>query len=194
MKSHSNVRFPARSSGRGPCLGIGLGLGLLALPADARAAFGDPEVRAGFAGGYNCYADVRRYHGIGGALDLQYAFGPTWAVITRYGYGAHDNRGASFHVQQLGLGGRYQLDVFEYVPWLELAPGAYLSGGEGGPHAELSGGMRAGLGFDRLLDERVGVSLGVHYHRLFGETRYPAYLEVHLGINFRWGLGDSLAP
>lgn len=175
-------------------LASALGFGLPCSPRNAWAGFGDPELRAGISGGYDCYADVRRYHGIGGALDLHYVLGPTWAVMTRYGYGIHQIRDASFHVQQLGLGARYQLDVFEYVPWLELAPGAYLSGGEGGPHADFSGGLRAGLGFDRLLDEHVGLSLGAHYHRLLGETRFPAYLEVHVGIAFRWGLGDTLGP
>jgi hypothetical protein len=168
--------------------------GLLGTPLAASAAFGDPEIRAGFSAGYNCYADDRRYHGLGGALDLQYAFGPTWAVISRYGFGAHHIREAAFRLQQLTVGGRFQLDVFEYVPWLELAPGAYLSGGEGGPKDDFSGGVRAGLGFDRLLNERAAITFGAHYHQLFGESRFPAYLEVHLGFDFRWSLGDPLAP
>ena len=162
--------------------------------AEARAAFGDPEVRAGFSGGYTCYADSRRYHGLGGALRADYAFGPTWALGVRYGLGAHDIRGADFMVHQVGLGTRFQLDVFEYVPWLELAPGVYVATGEGGPREDTSGGVRAGLGFDRLLDERVDLNFGVHYHRLFGESRFPAYLEIHLGVGFRCGLGDPLAP
>jgi len=167
--------------------------GVLA-PLPALAGFGDPEIRAGVSAGYDCYADDARFHGAGGALNLEYAFGPTWAVVARYGLGAHHSDSTDFRVHQLGLGARYQLDVFQYVPWLEIAPGAYLTSGHGGPHADTSGGVRAGLGFDRLLNERVGVSLGLHYHQLFGESRYPAYLEAHLGFDFRWSLGDPLAP
>lgn len=180
-------------SGRLPLASAAL-LAALCAPCAARAGFGDPELRAGFSGGYDCYSDTRRYHGIGAAARLDYAFGPTWALGARYGFGQHSLRDASFQVHQLGVGARYQLDVFEYVPWLELAPGAYVTSGEGGPHESPAGGIRAGLGFDRLLNERFSIDFGAHYHRLFGESRFPAYLELHLGLGLRWALGDPLAP
>jgi hypothetical protein len=164
------------------------------LPSAARAGFGDPEFRAGLAGGYACHADTRRYHGIGGAASASYAFGPTWAVGARYGLSAHSIRDRAFQIHQAALGGRYQLDVFEYVPWLELAPGFYIRSGDRGEAPSNDTGVRFGLGFDRLLDERVSLSVGAHYHQLFGETRYPALLEVQVGVGFRWGFGDPLAP
>jgi hypothetical protein len=163
-------------------------------PSTAMAGFGDPEIRAGVTGGYTCQADARRYHGIGGTASAQYAFGPTWAVGARYGLSAHAIRDRAFQIHQLGLGGRYQLDVFEYVPWLELSPGLYRPTGERGDAETLDVGLRFGLGFDRLLDERISVSFGAHYHQLFSQSRYPALLEVHVGVGFRWGLGDPLAP
>jgi hypothetical protein len=167
---------------------------LSAPPRPAAAGFGDPEIRAGFSGGYVCQADTRRYHGIGGAATAGYAFGPTWAVGARYGLSAHAIRERAFQVHQLGVGGRYQLDVFEYVPWIELSPGLYVTSGDRGAAEATDAGVRFGLGFDRLLDERISLSVGAHYHQLFDASRYPALLEIQVGVGFRWGLGDPLAP
>jgi len=167
---------------------------LLSATQPAVAGFGDPEIRAGFSGGYVCQADTRRSHGIGGAATAGYAFGPTFAVGARYGLSAHALREGAFQVHQLGVGGRYQLDVFEYVPWLEVSPGLYLISGDRGAADATDAGLRFGLGFDRLLDERISLSLGAHYHQLFDASRYPAILEIQVGVGFRWGLGDPLAP
>ncbi len=169
-------------------------LAMLATPRPAWAAFGDPEIRTDLAAGYSSYQSNRRYHGIGGALTAQYVFGTTWGLTARYGASEHEIRGASFEVHQLGLGGRYRLDVFEYVPYLEVAPTAYLTTGSGGPQERPAAGLRFGMGFDRLLGDRVTLGCGLHYHRLFSESVFPSYLEVQLSLGFRWSLGDPLAP
>jgi hypothetical protein len=167
--------------------------GLLWTPFPAEAAFGDPEIRAGFSAGYNCFADDRRYHGLGGALGLQYAFGPTFALISRYGFGAHHIRDASFRVQQLGVGGRFQLDVFEYVPWLEATRHLVPEWRRSAHRWRLlvwPSGLRLRPAAHPEL--RPWASRSAHYHQIIGESRYPAYLDVGVRVGYRWSFWRSV--
>lgn len=97
-----------------------------------------------------------------------------------------------FQVHQLSLGGRYQLDVFAYVPWIEVSPTLTFTEGEGAPTNRW--GFAVGAGADRLLDEHWSVGVGGHLHALFGDAEFPPYMTVTIRFGYRWTLGDPFAP
>lgn len=162
------------------------------LCASPALALDEPKLHLALDGGYACFADTQRHHGIGGAAELGYAFDGFWVVRAGYGLGQHVSKGDAFFVHQLNLGVRYQLDVFEYVPWIELSPGVYLADGDGGPAA--GGGVRAGLGFDWLIDPSWSLGFNTHLHQLAMEGRFPAYFTAGARLGYRWSFGDPFAP
>lgn len=157
------------------------------------AAFDDPQLRLDADLGYACYADEERIHGAYWGLDVGYAFDSAWVLHGGYQWGEHRIRDASFRAHQLGLGVRYQLDVFEYVPFIDLMPVVFFTDGEGGP-AGFAAGAALGLGFDYLIDDTWSIGFGARYYQLAGESRFPAYLTAGLRVGYRWTLGDPLAP
>jgi hypothetical protein len=135
----------------------------------------------------------RVHHGIFGGLDAAYVFAPFWAVRGGYTYADHHAKGENFQVHQISAGARYRLDVFEYVPWIEISPAVFFSSGGSGPSA-FDAGVEAGLGIDWLLGETWSVGMAARYFRLFGEEQFPAYLLAGLRIGYRWTIGDPFAP
>ena len=93
---------------------------------------------------------------------------------------------------RIGLGLRFQLDVFEYVPWLEATPMAYVTTGDVPTDGALGLAIRSA--FDRLLTPTWSVGVGGAYHQVAGEERVPAYLDVGLRVGYRIVLGDPFAP
>lgn len=162
------------------------------------AAALDSLIRVDSELGYAGYAEdaegkTRRVHGAGAGLDVSWGFNDFLAVRGGYRLGAHRGRGA-FDTHALSIGGRYLLDVFEYVPWIDVSYGLYFSEGDGGFALGQTTGVITGFGVDRLLDPDWSVGAVVRYHRVLNEERYPAYLSVSLRLGYRWTFGDPLAP
>ncbi len=158
------------------------------------AAFDEPVLRLDAEMGYAGYAEERRYHGMFAGLDAAFTFDDFWGVRAGYGLGVHRGKSRAFEVHQLAVGARYQLDVFHYVPWIDLSPALYLTSGEGGPGGDPQLGVAAGVGLDRLFDERWSLGVGARYHQLFGQERFPSYLTVMVRVGHRWTFGDPFAP
>lgn len=158
------------------------------------AALDEPVWRLDAELGYAGYADERRYHGMFAGLETAFAFTDFWAIRGGYGYSLHRSKGDAFDVHQASLGIRYQLDVFEYVPWVDLSPGFYAFAGEGGVESSPLFGFSAGLGFDRLLDPAWSLGFAARYHQLVGEERFPAYLTLSIRLGRRWVFGDAFEP
>jgi hypothetical protein len=164
---------------------------LLALPATAWCSE-DPWLRLELGAAYAVYNDTQdRHHGLATAVDLAFAPDGFWIVRGGYQLGDHRTKGDVFQVHQLSLGVRYQLDVFAYVPWIEVSPTLSLGSGEGGP---AGAGFAVGVGADRLLDERWSVGVGGHLHSIFGGAPFPSYTTVGLRVGYRWAWGDPFAP
>lgn len=159
----------------------------------AARAVDEPMLHVAAEGGYACFANERRYHGIFGAADVGYAFDGFWMLRGGYGLGQHVSKGESFGVHQVNLGVRYQLDVFEYVPWIELSPAVYFTSGDGGPD-EVAFGARVGFGFEWLMDPHWSLGTGVHFHQMASESRFPAYFTAGARLGYRWTFGDPFAP
>lgn len=160
----------------------------------AALALDEPEFRLDAEVGYACFAEDRRYHGGLAGLDAGYAFTDFWVLRGGYALGEHRSKGAAFRVHQASVGVRYQLDVFEYVPWLSLSPTAYYVTGDDVAPQGFSGGVQAGLGFDWLMSESWALGFAARYHRLFGNDRFPAYLTLGARLGYRWVLGDPFQP
>ncbi|MEZ4472997.1 MAG: hypothetical protein R3F60_19875 [bacterium] len=142
--------------------------------------------------GYVCAAATRRFHGAGATADAVFQLSELIAVRGLAAHGEHQSKGESFRVERLGVGLRLHLDVFEYVPWLEATPTAYLTTGD--VPTDGAFGLAVGFGFDRLLTPTWSVGVGGAYHQVFGEDRVPAYLDVGLRVGYRWVFGDPFAP
>lgn len=143
--------------------------------------------------GYACFHGDRRHHGVEAGAELAWVFDPFWALRGGYTFGQHLGKGENFRVHRIGAGVRYQLDVFEYVPWIEVSGGLFVTTGTGGP-AALDGAVGGGLGFDWLMNEAWSLGVATRYDRLFGEPLFPAYLTVGLRVGYRWEPGDPFAP
>lgn len=169
---------------------------LLVSPGSAEAF--DALIRLDAELGYAGYAvdvdgETKRVHGAGSALDISWGFNEFLAVRGGYGWGVHRGRGA-FETQTLSLGGRYLLDVFEYIPWFEMSLGLYLTDGDDGLTTGVTNGVITGFGIDRLLDPDWSIGAAVRYHQIVGEERYPSYFTLSLRLGYRWTFGDPLAP
>lgn len=163
---------------------------LLALPLPLQAR--DQAIDLGLAGGYVCAADTVRYHGAGLTLDAVYQLSDLFAVRALGAHAEHRAKGEAFRVERLGVGVRFNLDVFEYVPWLEATPTWYLTTGE--VPTDGAFGVAFAFGFDRLLTPHWSLGISGAYHQIIGESRYPAYLDVGVRVGYRFLLGDPFAP
>ncbi len=161
-------------------------------PLGEAEANSDPQLRAELGGGYACFADERRFHGALGEAVLSYTHDGFWSAEANYALGVHRSKGQSFQVQQLGLGLRYNLDVFAYVPWITVAPVALVATGSDAP--DLGGALAIGFGFDRLLDEHWSLGFAGRYDQVFGLSAFPAYMHLGLRLGYGGALWDPLAP
>ncbi len=162
---------------------------LLVLFAPAHAgALDDPMLQVNGELGYACYADERRLHGAYAGAEGAWLFDGFWGLRGGYAYAEHRSKGKAFSVHQASLGLRYQLDVFEYVPWLDVSGVGYSSGGTDA--REISGGLAFGLGFDWLMNPNWSLGFVGRYHQVFGNERFPAYLTAGLRLGYRWTPGD----
>jgi hypothetical protein len=153
----------------------------------------EDALRLELSAGWACWGDTRRYHGVGSALHVAWQFSPFWHVGGRAAVGRHVSKGEAFSVTQVAPVLRLQLDVVEFVPWLEVAPGLYLLHGE---HVESGarGGLATGFGLEMLLNPSWSLGFSAHLHQISDEDRYPAWMEVGATLGWRTVLGNPLAP
>jgi len=163
-------------------LGVLLASPVVAGPID------DPSLRVEVDTGYACFADERRFHGLYAGLESAYVLDGFWGLRGGLAHGAHRSKGEAFDVTQTSLGVRYQLDVFTYVPWLDVSGVAFAVDGDDAP--ELAGGLAFGFGFDYLLDSHWSLGFVGRYHQVFGLERFPAYVTLGARLGYRWNLGD----
>lgn len=174
-------------------LGLACAAGALGLARPAWAV--DPSLQVNATGGYAFAATdggPRRHGGFGGA-EVAWVPGEFFALRGGYQAADHRGRGAPLLLHQISLGARYQLDVFEYVPWLEASP-LLVNQRPGDAEPAWAAGLAVGLGFDRLLDAHWSVGAAIHLHTYMDEERFPAWLGVGLRLGYRFALGDPFAP
>lgn len=166
---------------------------MLACMPGGAVALEDDQLRLDGGLGWSCWSDGDRSHGVYMNADGAWIFDPFWAL--RVGVDVAEHRSTdSIRLYDLAVGVRYQLDVFEYVPWVDVSPGAYFASGEDAP-AAFAAGMGAAFGIDRLIDRDWLVGAQVRFHQLFGvNDRFPAWMNVGLRVGYRWTLGDPFAP
>src|SRR5690349_12291486 len=117
---------------------------LLATATPAVASGLDDEIALGVEGGYACLNLGERIHGLHAGLDGEYVFAQFWSIRAGYLLSNHQGKGDPFLINQLALGARYRLDIFEYVPWIDLSPAVLFGSGEGSP-GDVQAGIAAGL-------------------------------------------------
>jgi hypothetical protein len=118
---------------------------------------------------------------------------PYFQIGGRGSLGAHTSKGEAFSLATFGPAARAQLDIVEIVPWLELAPSLYVLSGEGADAAARPG-LSTGLGIEVLLDPSWSLGMSAHYHRVTGEERFPAWMQLGATLGWRTVLGNPLAP
>lgn len=153
----------------------------------------DDMLRLEVGGGWACWANTRRYHGLSGDAYVGWQPSPYFQVGGRGAFGTHASKGKAFTLGTFGPAVRAQLDIVELVPWLELAPSVYVLSGDDFDSAARPG-LSTGLGVEVLLDEAWSVGASAHYHRVVGEARYPAWMQVGATLGWRTALGNPLAP
>lgn len=153
----------------------------------------DDMLRIEVGGGWACWANTRRSHGLGGDAYVGWQPSPYFQIGGRGSLGAHTSKGEAFSLATFGPAARAQLDIVEIVPWLELAPSLYVLSGEGDDTAARPG-LSTGLGIEVLLDPSWSLGMSAHYHRVTGEERFPAWMQLGATLGWRTVLGNPLAP
>ena len=165
---------------------------LLLGPLSAQA-FDDPSLRLDADLGYACFADDRRFHGIHAGADAAWMWSDAFGLRAGYSLGEIQSKDHHFRIQQVQLGLRYQLDVFHYVPWIDVAPTLHVTSGD--PRAPEAGvGLSFGVGFDYLVDDHWSVGFSSHMAQLGGSDRFPSYLHAGARLGYRWSLVDPFEP
>jgi len=153
----------------------------------------DDMLRLELGGGWACWANARRTHGLSGDAYVGWQPSPYFQIGGRGAFGTHASSREAFTLGTLGPAARAQLDIVEIVPWLELAPSLYVLSGEGFDAAARPG-LSTGLGIEVLLDPTWSLGMSAHYHRVIGEDRYPAWMQFGATLGWRTALGNPLAP
>ncbi len=145
-------------------------------------ARGEPLLIFSGGAGYSGHAEEGRNHGFYSELGLGHPLNDFWVLQTQQRFAAHGiDSPLSIHQSSLGL--RYHLDVFEYIPWLSLAPIFLWT------PAELEGwGLDVALGLDWMLTPECSLGILSRYQSLFAEEAFPALLMLGTQLSYRWTL------
>ncbi|MFN3196997.1 MAG: hypothetical protein ACE366_01095 [Bradymonadia bacterium] len=144
--------------------------------------------------GYACISDQEnnRIDGGYGAADFAYTPNAMWSFRAGYALARHDSANRAFTAYQPSVGVRYLLDVFTYVPWIEVSPTYFLTEGDA-PYSGLS--VAVGVGVDWLQSPETTIGVAVRAHALMeGEGEFPGYITIGVRLGRRWTLGDPFAP
>ena len=168
---------------------------LVALPSMAHAD--EAEVWAGGAAANLSDFEVGAW-GVGGQVGAQWQFDDFWSVFADYTLSYHFEREASEPeaepipadvVNALGIGFRYNLDVFTYVPYFGLAAMGYLDSPRVADESlNANAGAKFVLGVDYRWDRAWSLGLVGEIHALVSDLRrYPIYtvFSVNIGYHFR---------
>lgn len=169
-----------------------LGLALAALPAEAGAQEEQSIYLDGELGyGFLSEVEDERIHGGLLGVDFAYATSPFWRWRAGYALARHDSDGKAFTLHQPSIGLRYALDVFTYVPWIELSPTWLIADSDDGYSGP---SVAVALGLDWLLSPSLTAGVAIRAHTLIDGGRFPGYTTIGLRLGRRWTLGDPFAP
>jgi hypothetical protein len=157
---------------------------LLAAVTDARAL--DREWRAGGGVGAAHLGDA----GFGPSLNLHGAYGLSDLFdLNLELLGSRHRTSGSADVLSAAAGISYKIDVFQWIPYVQLAGGLYYYGGDGGPNGEsgLEPGASVGLGLDYLFSRSFSLGVLLREHASFSDGLSFPYLSGNLRAAYRWG-------
>lgn len=181
-----------------PLLIIGV---LLASPTVAFASGNELQITIG--PGYSTLPEVGEgLDGVGGGIEIAYAFTAFWSLAAGSFYGAHfedvvepedpeedpeifsDTKVASFW-----LGPRFSLDIFTVIPYVSLSPEVLLTYGElQDDQSEVDFGLRWTLGFDYRPTRQWSAGFEVNYHSFLRQPLdYPVYITTMIRVSFHHG-------
>lgn len=136
--------------------------------------------------------------GVGGQAGAQWQFDDFWGLFADYTLTYHfsadpvSEEGETIPadlVNALGVGIRYNLDLFTYVPYFGLAAMGYLDAPQIADEGlNANAGAKLVLGVDYRYDREWSFGLAGEIHALVSDlSRYPVYtvLSVNLGYHFR---------
>jgi hypothetical protein len=152
----------------------------------ARAAAFEREWRVGLGGGLAAVDEV----GLGPALDVHGAYGLSDLFdVNLELLGSRHRADGSTDVLSAAAGMSYKIDVFQWIPYVEVAGGLYYYGGDGGPNGEkgVEPGASAALGLDYLVSRSFSLGLQVRQHASFSDGLSLPYLTSTLRAAYRWG-------
>ena len=190
-------------------------LALSSLCASPSLSSGDDTLQLKAESGYACVIEdstkastleAERLHGGYALIEMSYAFTNSWVLHMGY-QGQWYSEGRRLHRPLLGL--RYQLDIFEYIPWIGIQAGYDLgrTGWEIPVDAQeeemdaddkpalidpLGDELRWGLelGLDRRLDERHVIGGSLRWTHISGLSDAPGGLTFGIFWAYRWQFID----
>lgn len=128
--------------------------------------------------------------GLGGLVGVEWAFSDYWAAVldvgASYHFASEEREIPAQLVSALGVGLRYNIDVFTYVPWVAVsAVGYYHAPLLEDSNNQVAAGARVSFGVDYRLDRHWAVGVFADLHAPFTDLqRYPIYSNV--GVTLAW--------
>lgn len=131
--------------------------------------------------------------GVGGQAGAQWKFSDFWALTgdytLTYHFGDDSQEIPSDLVNAVGIGLRYNLDVFTYVPYIGLSAMGYLDAPQvADASLEANAGGKFVVGVDYRYSRSWSIGFSGEIHALLSDlSRYPVFtlMTVHIGYNFR---------
>ncbi len=161
---------------------------LCAVPAGAQAsALG--TLHLDWDNAYSCLKGEGRHHGFASGPAFAVDLGETIGIRGRYLRTWYSSAGPDFVVDQLGGGLVVRLDVFKYIPWMELGY-AYRMADAATPVQPLTGGISVGFGVDALHSRSWSYGAFTYLQKLTNEIALPAVMTLGVRVGYRFSFGD----
>lgn len=128
-------------------------------------------------GGANLYAHYRLTDALALRLSAQWSGHSVGSPST--------SSDRLFQVYSFDVGGRYELDMVDLTPALEVGLGLLHRRFRGGGATDL--GLQFGVAVDYWILDRLSLGAALHYHAfLSNPTQYPVYFDAGPRIGTRW--------
>ena len=139
--------------------------------------------------GYTCYAKNYRYHGLATGVGLAVDATEIFSLRGHYLLNRYSSKSSGFETHEFGVGVVGKLDIFEYVPWIEIGPTVRRSPEEAPPTPDGTS-FAVGFGVDRMLTRSWSAGVSTYLHQMMGEDRVPAVMTLGLRVAYAWKLSD----
>lgn len=155
-------------------------LAAIAIAAPTAAHAGGDEHALDLRGAYTFASS----HGGGASLGYMWGIDDYWNLTVDLGWATFpiETGNAPFQRVNLGVGVRYHLDAFQWIPWIGSELGGYLSFPDGGDPAPAFG-ITAGAGLDYRPQRSWSVGIWFRYHIIIVGS-----VPMHLGSGFKGSL------